>query len=315
MQKDYDAILLVSFGGPEGKEDVIPFLENVLRGKNVPRERMEQVAHHYYLFGGISPINEQCRQLLRLLRTELDEHGIDLPLFWGNRNWHPLLSETVREMTGRGVKRALAFVTSAYSSYSSSEQYLEDIERARNDVGADAPQIDKIPAFYNHPHFIEANARNLERAVEQIPLARRSTMAVVFTAHSIPQRMAASCAYESQLAETCSLVASSAGQKNWQLVFQSRSGPPTQPWLEPQIGDYLKTLKATDKTDVVVLPIGFLSDHMEVIYDLDTEAKNLSEEIGLNFVRAKTVGTDPLFVQMVRELLEQRLSEAKTLVE
>ncbi|MGB8509046.1 MAG: ferrochelatase [Pyrinomonadaceae bacterium] len=306
----YDALIFVSFGGPEGMPDVMPFLRNVLRGRNVPEERMHAVAHHYELFGGVSPINGQNRALIEALKSELAEHGPQLPVYWGNRNWHPLLEDTLRQMAGDGVKNALAFVTSAYSSYSGCRQYREDIERAREAVGPEAPRVDKLRAFYNHPGFIEPNAEHVRAALEQIPSERRAGARIAFTAHSIPLSMATGCDYEAQLLETCRLVAESVGHEEWRLVFQSRSGPPQQPWLEPDICAYLRELKESGATDVIISPVGFISDHMEVLYDLDVEARQLSDELGLNTVRAATVGAHPLFVKMIRELILERTDES-----
>ncbi|HEX7173813.1 MAG TPA: ferrochelatase [Pyrinomonadaceae bacterium] len=306
-KQSYDAVLVVSFGGPEGMKDVLPFLENVLRGRNVPPERMREVAHHYELFGGVSPINEQCRQLIDALREQLRESGPRLPVYWGNRNWHPFLADTLRQMRDDGVGRALAFVTSAYSSYSGCRQYQEDIERARAHVGAGAPAVEKLRVFYNHPGFVAPNAENLRAALEQIPVERRALARVAFTAHSIPASMASNCDYEAQLLETARLVAEGAGRESWRLVYQSRSGAPTQPWLGPDVCEHLRELKSEGARDVVVAPIGFISDHMEVLYDLDTEARQLAEEIGLNMVRAATVGTHPAFVQMIRALVLERI--------
>jgi len=303
----YDALLLVSFGGPEGPDEVIPFLENVLRGKNVPRERLLQVAEHYKLFGGVSPINQQNRNLIQALQKELDTHGPRLPIYWGNRNWHPLLPDTLSEMARDGVRKALAFATSAYSSYSSCRQYLENIADARNVVGPGAPQIDKVRAFYNHPLFIEANVEQSRAALSTLP---QGEVTIVFTAHSIPSAMATNCDYEKQLRETGRLVADALNISNWDLAFQSRSGPPTQPWLEPDISSHLRTLKTKGVENVVIAPIGFVSDHMEVIYDLDIEAKRTAAEIGLSIARAATAGTHPLFVKMVRELLLEKTENA-----
>ncbi|HEV2707452.1 MAG TPA: ferrochelatase [Pyrinomonadaceae bacterium] len=307
MSQSYDAILFVSFGGPEGMDEVLPFLENVLRGRNVPPERMRAVARHYELFGGVSPINEQNRRLIAALESELQAHDLRLPVYWGNRNWHPLLADTLRRMKDDGIKNALAFVTSAYSSYSSCRQYRENIECAREEAGEGAPRVDKLRAFYNHPGFVEPNIERLREALAQIPAARRTRAEVAFTAHSIPVSMAAGCDYEAQLRETARLVAAGAGQPTWSLVFQSRSGPPTQAWLEPDICEHLRALRERGTEDVVVAPIGFISDHMEVIYDLDTEARRVAAEIGLNMVRAATVGTHPAFVSMIRELILERL--------
>ena len=305
----YDAFLLVSFGGPEGPDDVMPFLENVLRGKPVPRERMLEVAEHYHQFGGISPINEQNRQLISALETEFAQHGIDLPIYWGNRNWHPMLPDTMRQMALDGRKRVLAFFTSAYSSYSGCRQYRENIASAQAQVGPIAPRVDRIRMFFNHPGFIEVTSQNVANALQEIPAGRHATTQLVFTAHSIPMSMAENCEYVNQLRETSRLVAAEIGHSNWQLVYQSRSGPPSQPWLEPDVCDHLRELKAAGKaTDVVVAPIGFVSDHLEVLYDLDTEAKDVCAEIGLGMVRAATPGNDPRYISMVRELVAERRS-------
>ena len=306
---NYDAILVVSFGGPERTEEVMPFLENVLRGKNVPRERMMAVAEHYYLFGGKSPINEQNRRLIAALETELKLHGPSLPIYWGNRNWHPMLADTLRQMKADGIHRALAFVTSAYSSYSSCRQYREDIARAQEAVGEGAPVVDKIRVFYNHPGFVEALVDRINSALAKISPERREAAHLVYTAHSIPLGMAQTSDYEKQLRETGRLVAEQLGGKNkqWQLVFQSRSGPPAQPWLAPDILEYLREIKARGgSSDLVIAPIGFVSDHMEIIFDLDTEARKLCTELGLNMVRAETVGTHPRFISMIRELIRER---------
>jgi protoporphyrin/coproporphyrin ferrochelatase len=303
----YDAVLVISFGGPEGTHDVMPFLENVLRGRNVPRQRLLEVAKHYELFGGISPINEQNRKLISALKQELENNGPRLPIYFGNRNWHPLLPDTMRQMRDDGVKRALGFVTSAYSSYASCRQYLENIESARETIGPDATQVDKLRAFYNHPLFIQANVAQIRAALDQFPKPQRLMAHMVFTAHSIPQSMAHACVYEAQLRETSALIAESLGIEKWQLVFQSRSGPPVQPWLGPDVRDYLREVHALGTREVVLAPIGFVSDHMEIIYDLDTEARRLCDELGLNMIRAETVGTHPAFIGMIRELILERV--------
>jgi len=308
----YDAILIVSFGGPEGRDEVIPFLENVLRGKNVPRERLLEVAEHYYHFDGVSPINQQCRALISALADELAEHGPQLPIYWGNRNWQPLLADALRKMKQDGVKRALALVTSVFSSYSGCRQYLEDIERARAEVGEGAPQVDKLRTFFNHPGFIDTMQDRVQTALDQIPKERHNATQIVFTAHSIPLAMASGCDYEKQLTEACRLVMEAFPAQSWRLVYQSRSGPPSQPWLEPDVCDYLRELHAGGKiTDVVLVPIGFISDHMEVLFDLDTEARQFCHEIGLNMVRAATAGTHPKFIGMLRELVMERTSGAE----
>jgi ferrochelatase len=315
----YDAILVTSFGGPERPDDVMPFLENVLRGKNVPRERMREVAEHYYRFGGKSPINDQNRQLIAALQAELAEHGPRLPIYWGNRNWHPMLADTLCQMRTDGIRRALALVTSAYSSYSSCRQYREDIARAQAAAGEGAPVVDKIRVFYNHPGFVEAVADRVRQALGKIPADRRDASHLIYTAHSIPATMAKNCDYETQLQETARLVTQQLGGRNqdrnkdWRLVYQSRSGPPSEPWLGPDVLDFLRNdfpgeLKAhAGGTDIVIAPIGFVSDHMEIVFDLDTQARELCAELGLQMVRAETVGTHPRFITMIRELICERV--------
>jgi protoporphyrin/coproporphyrin ferrochelatase len=304
----YDALLFISFGGPEGMEDVIPFLENVLRGRNVPRERLMQVASHYNLFGGVSPINEQNRKIISALKIELETNGPRLPVYWGNRNWHPLLPDAVQKMADDGITKALAFVTSAYSSYSSCRQYLQNINDARAVVGTNAPEIHKLRAFYNHPLFFEANVEHVRAALSSLE-APLESVHLVFTAHSIPESMAENCEYANQLREASRLIADAIGIENWELVYQSRSGPPSQQWLGPDVCDYLTFLGMQGTRYVVLSPIGFVSDHMEVIYDLDIQAKQVAESLGLRLERAATAGTHPLFVKMIRELILERIEK------
>ncbi len=303
----FDALLVVSFGGPEGMDDVIPFLENVTRGRDIPRQRLEQVARHYERFGGVSPINAQNRALIEALRAELDAHGIDLPVYLGNRNWHPLLSDALRQMAAAGVERALAFFTSPYSSYASCRQYRENLYDAQQLVGDSAPEILKMRTFYNHPGWVEANADHVREALDRLPAAGRERTHIAFTAHSIPTAMAQACRYEDQLRESCRLVAQAAGVTDSALVFQSRSGPPHVPWLEPDVLDHLRALRERGVERVVVAPIGFVSDHLEVLYDLDVEAAHLAGELGLQLVRASSASTHPAFVAMIRELVQERL--------
>jgi protoporphyrin/coproporphyrin ferrochelatase len=311
MSQPYDALLVVSFGGPDGPDDVLPFLENVLRGRNVPRERMLEVAEHYYEFGGRSPINDQNRALIAALEKELAAHGPHLPIYWGNRNWHPLLADTLRQMSSDGIRRALAFITSAYSSYSGCRQYRENIAAAQAEIGSDAPTIDKLRVFFNHPGFIEPMVENVRTALDKIPADRRNNAELVFTAHSIPLAMAGNCRYEEQLREASRLVADGVGRQTWNLVYQSRSGPPQQPWLEPDVSDFIESRhQESPIRDVVVVPIGFISDHLEVLFDLDTEVRQQCERLGINLIRAATVGTDPRFVRMIRELIEERISDS-----
>jgi protoporphyrin/coproporphyrin ferrochelatase len=307
----YDAFLLVSFGGPEGRDDVIPFLENVTRGRGVPRERLERVAEHYYRFGGVSPINQQCRDLLAGVEKDFAASGTDLPVYWGNRNWKPLLADTVAAMAADGRQHAAAFVTSAYSSYSSCRQYLEDIERAQAAVPG-APRIDKLRPFFNHPGFVEPIADAVRAAAASLPAPVQDDYDLVFTAHSIPLAMAdasgpAGGAYPRQLAEASRLVAERAGRTDaWRLVYQSRSGPPSVPWLGPDVADCLAELAASGSRAVVLAPVGFISDHMEVVFDLDIEAAQLAGRLGLPLARAATPATDPRFVAMITELIAEQ---------
>ena len=311
VPEKYDAFLLVSFGGPEGEADVLPFLENVLRGRNVPRERMLAVAEHYYHFGGVSPINAQNRALIAALKQEFAATGINLPIYWGNRNWQPLLEDTLRQMQQDGIQRAITLVTSAFSSYSGCRQYRENISAAQTTIGEGAPAIDKLRTFFNHPGFIEPMIERTAEALAQVPSENRSAAHLLFTAHSIPSSMAENCRYQTHFREASRLVAEALGHRNWQLSYQSRSGSPSQPWLEPDIGDALQQIAkqspATSR-DVVVVPIGFISDHMEVMFDLDYEAQAKASELGLRLIRAGTVGTHPRFIRMIRELVQERLS-------
>jgi ferrochelatase len=309
---NYEAILVVSFGGPEGHDDVIPFLENVLRGRNVPRARMLAVAEHYYHFDGKSPINQQTRELIAALKDELAQHDPKLPVYWGNRNWHPMLADTLRQMKSDGVRRALAFVTSAYSSYSGCRQYREDIARAQAEVGEGAPQIDKLRAFFNHPGFLGATEDRLTGALAQLPPNARQNVQVVYVAHSIPLSLANTSDYVKQLEQVRRLASEALDIKNDVLVYQSRSGAPGQPWLEPDILDYLREVKEKNLASAVVIaPISFISDHMEVLYDLDIEAKQLCDSLGLPMARAKTVGVHPQFIAMIRELILERMERVE----
>jgi ferrochelatase len=309
----YDAFLLVSFGGPEGPDDVMPFLENVTRGRGVPPERLASVAEHYYAFGGVSPINQQCRDLLTAIRADFRARGLALPVYWGNRNWTPYLADAVRAMAADGVRHAIAFATSAYSSYSSCRQYLDDIERARAAAGPRAPRIDKIGRFYDHPGFIEPFAENTSAALAALPAGARQDAHLVFTAHSIPVAMAASSgpggtnAYVTELNEAARLIAGrvDGGRHRRTLAYSSRSGPPRVPWLEPDVRDHLGDLAKAGTRAVVVVPAGFVSDHMEVRHDLDIEAAQCAESLGLAFARAATPGTHPRFASMVTDLIRE----------
>ncbi len=311
MASNYDALLVVSFGGPEGPHDVVPFLNNVLKGKNVPPERVREVARHYDQFGGVSPINEHNRLLIKALEELLSSEGPELPIYWGNRNWHPFLPDTLKQMSEDGIRNALAFVTSAYGSYSGCRQYLENIKEARVQVGPYAPEVEKLRLFFNHPGFIEANADHLLQSLQQLPDERRTKAKVIFTAHSIPKSMAEGCQYVSQLKEASQLVSDAVNHKDWELVYQSRSGPASQPWLSPDICDYLEDVAACGYNDVVVHPIGFLSDHLEVIYDIDLQAKEKADQLKINLIRAATAGVHPAFVRMIHDLILEKTADAQ----
>ncbi len=304
--KKFDALVVISFGGPEGPDDVMPFLENVLRGKNVPRARMLEVGEHYKHFGGISPINEQNRQLIAAIKQELADHNIDLPVYWGNRNWDPMIPDALEEMKKDGIKCALAFFTNGFSCYSGCRQYRENIIEAQASVEG-APEVHKTRMFFNHPLYIEASADRVQKAFDNIPEERKPKTRFVFTAHSIPMSMADNCKYETQLKEATRLVMEQIGDYQYDLVYQSRSGPPTQPWLEPDVCDFIEEQNKESKVeDIVMMPVGFVSDHMEVLFDLDTEAQDLCKELGINMQRAGTVGIHPKFISMIRELILER---------
>ena len=335
---DYDAVVVVSFGGPEGPEEVMPFLRNVTRGRDVPTRRLEEVAEHYLARGGRSPINDQNRALVAALEPRLRGAGVELPVYWGNRNWHPLLADTVAAMRADGVRRALAFVTSAFGSYSGCRQYREDIARAVAGCGGE-PEIHKLRLYWNHPGFIEPMAEGVRGALSGLGSAGATgPVRLVFCAHSIPTAMAAGAPYERQLREAAALIAERIPREprsgppdrrdivpdvdpaarthtpprpatwdRWDLVYQSRSGPPHVPWLEPDVVNHLEALHGEGVQDVVLVPLGFVSDHMEVIHDLDEEATGAAKSLGMRLERSPTVGTHPAFVDMIVELIRERL--------
>jgi protoporphyrin/coproporphyrin ferrochelatase len=325
--RPYDALLLLSFGGPEDPDDVVPFLENVTRGRGIPRERLKEVGQHYFLFGGVSPINAQNRALLNALRKDFAEHGLDLPVHWGNRNWTPYLTDTLRAMVDDGHQRILALVTSAYASYSGCRQYRENLADALAALEAEGrpvPRIDKLRHYFNHPGFIGPMTEALLAALDELPEEVRDGAHIAFTTHSIPTTAADTSgpikahttdgeggAYVAQHLDVAAVIAEAVREatsvdRPWQLVYQSRSGAPHIPWLEPDICDHLEELHAQGVPAVVMAPIGFVSDHMEVVYDLDTEAAAKAAELGLPASRAATVGADPRFVAAVRELVLER---------
>jgi ferrochelatase len=319
----YDAVLLLSFGGPEGPADVLPFLANVTRGRGIPEERLAEVAEHYDAVGGTSPINDQNRALLRALRAELAGRGLDLPVGWGNRNWAPYVVDALRELHDEGARRVVMITTSAYSSYSSCRQYREDVGQALLTLADEGRglAVDRIRAYYDHPGFVGPMADAVRLALEELPAHARADARLVFVTHSIPSTMAAGSgpgggAYAAQHGELAAEIAARlAGPdgvpRGWDLVYCSRSGPPSRPWLEPDVNDHLRSLHARGVRAVVLAPIGFVSDHMEVVHDLDTEAVGTARELGLAVTRAATVGVAPAFVAGLVDLLEERAAEAR----
>jgi ferrochelatase len=306
--RDYDALLIVSFGGPEGPDDVLPFLDNVFRGLRVTPETKAHIAKRYDQFGGVSPINGHTRALIKALQQELDSHGPALPIYWGNRNWHPLLPDTIEQLAHAGVRRALAFVTSTFSSYSGCRKYREDLYEAASAV-QNAPQIDKLRVGYNHPGFIEAMADRVEEALARLPEPERGNALVLFTAHSLPESMARTSRYQAQLQASCRLVGDMLEHQRWRLVYQSNNASyGREPWLGPDVNEALREAKAEGVSSVVVAPIGFICDHMEVVIDLDIDAAATARSLGIEMARAATVGTHPAYIGMIRELIVERLS-------
>lgn len=323
--RPYDAFLLISFGGPEGEDEVIPFLENVTRGRGVPRERLAEVGEHYFQFGGVSPINQQCRDLIAAFTADFSANGIDLPVYWGNRFWTPMLTDTLARLRDDGMRRVLALPTSAYCNWSSRTAYREDIDRARADLGGDAPEVDLVRPFHDHPGFVEPLAEHTRLALDELSGAQRDGVHLLFSAHSIPTQMAlrsgvpgeqygSEGAYGDQLAETARLVAERLdGGYPFEVVYQSRSGPPSQPWLEPDVNDRIEELGGQGVPAVVVIPHGFVSDHMEVKFDLDVEARDTAVKYGMGYQRALSPGTHPAFVRMITDLVREYTGRAAPL--
>lgn len=320
---DYDALLVASFGGPEGPDEVLPFLEHVTRGRGIAPERLVEVGAHYYQFGGISPINQQCRDLKAAIDADFAAYGVDLPVYWGNRHAPPLFAETLAAMAADGIRSALVLLTSAYPSYSGCRAYREDLAAARAEVGSAAPQLHRLPHYFDRAGFVLPFVDATVRAIEQLPEPVRRDAPLVFTTHSIPAAMAERSgpeggayvrAHEQVAARVAGAVAERtrdrAGKRPYRLVYQSRSGPPGQPWLEPDVGAYLAELAAAGVTGVVLVPIGFVSDHMEVLFDLDVQARERADRLGLALVRASTPGTDPRFVALIRELVREQQAGA-----
>ena len=303
-----DAVLLLSFGGPEGPEQVQPFLENVTRGRNIPQERLDEVAEHYFHFGGVSPINGINRALIEALQAEFDRRGADLPIYFGNRNWDPYVEDTVVRMRDNGIRRAAVFATSAWGGYSGCTQYLEDIARGRAAAGEAAPELIKLRHYFDHPLFVEMFADGITAAAASLPDELRAGARLVFTAHSIPiaaDEREGPRIYSRQVAYATRLVAAAAGYEDYDQVWQSRSGPPSVPWLEPDVGDHLSALAEGGVKAVIVCPIGFVADHIEVVWDLDGELRAQAEEAGIAFARATTPNADPRFARLAADLVDE----------
>jgi ferrochelatase len=305
MSPGFDAVLLISFGGPQGLDDIRPFLANVLRGRRVPPERVEEVAHHYELFKGVSPITDITKRQAAGLAARLSAAGHPLPVYVGMRNWHPFLADTFREMRVAGVRRVIGFITAAQHSYSSCEQYRENVTAARTELRASGSDIDVtyVGSWFDHPLFTGANAAHVREALRTLPEGVRSSARLVCTAHSIPVSMADRSRYREQLADTARLVARDAGMNDWGLVYQSRSGRPQDPWLEPDVCEYLRAERAKGLAAAIIAPVGFVCDHIEVLYDLDTEAAQVCREIELPMARAEAVNDDPLFLDMMADVV------------
>ena len=311
--RGYDGLIVVSFGGPEGPDDVIPFLENVTRGRGIPRERLAEVGHHYDLFGGVSPINRQNRELISTVEAELTAHGIELPVYLGNRNWHPYLVDTLTTMSTRGVRRAIGILAAAQRTYSGCLQYKENVRDARAALsrnGSHDVEIVYVSDWHEHPGFVEANADQVRQAFERLPADKRDRARLIFTAHSVPTTMAAQYPYERQLRASAALIANAVFSDprtlrvpptDWTLVYQSRSGRPGDPWLEPDVCEYLRAAREQGLDAAVLCPVGFLCDHVEVLYDLDVEAAQLCQESGIAMERASAVNVHPRFIDALAD--------------
>ena len=310
---EFDALLLLSFGGPEGPEQVMPFLENVTRGRGIPRERLESVAEHYLHFGGVSPINGINRALIAEIEAELARRGRRIPVYFGNRNWEPYVEDTVTQMRDNGIERAAVFTTSAWGGYSGCTQYQEDIARGRAAAGAGAPELVKLRQYFDHPLLVEMFADAIRDAVTTLPAELRDEARLVFTAHTIPLRAADRCGpdlYERQVGYSCRLIAAAAGYLDYDHVWQSRSGPPQVPWLEPDVGDHLEALQRAGTRAVIVCPVGFVADHIEVVWDLDNELAEQAAQAGIAFARASTPNAQTRFAQLAVDLLDEMRMDA-----
>lgn len=308
QDRPFDAVLIVAFGGPSGPRDVRPFLANVLRGRRVPAHRIEEVAANYDLFGGISPLTRITQLQAAGLEQQLKQKGIDLPVHVGMRYWHPFLADTLREMSEKHLHRAIGLIAAAHHSYSSCQQYKENVRDARREIveqGHADISVTYVESWYDHPLFVETIARHTAAAIERLDASLQADARIIFTAHSLPLSIAEKSRYVEQLTTSARLTMKRLGRSDWALVYQSRSGLPTDPWLEPDIRDYLQAERDKGLSAAVVVPIGFISDHIEVLFDLDTQAAQLCREIGLPMVRAATPGDDPLFIDMMADVVQR----------
>jgi ferrochelatase len=315
MHQPFDAVLVIAFGGPQGLADIRPFLANVLRGRRIPPERIEEVATHYERFGGVSPLTAITTRQAEGLRQRLTDQGLNLPVYVGMRNWHPLLPDTLSAMSRAGVRRAIGFIAAGHRSYSSCTQYRQNVDDARAHIvagGLRDVSVTYVDDWHTHEGFVATNARHLVGAIESLPDRMQARARIVFTAHSVPQAMAGAERYRSQLEESARLVAGRLKRPDWALVFQSRSGRPGDPWLEPDVCDYLRAERAKGLEAVVLCPIGFVCDHIEVLYDLDTEAAGVCQRIGLTMTRARAVNDDPGFIDMMSDVVRQTWNRYRT---
>ncbi len=308
MPNKYDAILLIAYGGPEKPEDIRPFLANVSEGRPIPPERLEEVAHHYELIGGRSPLNELTLNQAKGLENNLNKSGYDLPVYIGMRNWHPLLSETILEMSKAGIRNVIGIIMAAHQSDASWERYQRDVEQAISTTAVEL-EVDYTKPLYDHPLFIEDSAERVAECLAQIPFKERESAVLVFSAHSIPTPMAEVSPYKEQLDTSCRLISEKLGHNNWMLAYQSRSGRPTDPWLEPGISDVIRDLSKRGASHVIIQPIGFLCDHVEVLFDIGIEAAAVAEEVGVNLLRAKTVNDDPKFIEALADVVIHQMKD------
>lgn len=311
----YDAVFFISFGGPEKSEDIMPFLETVTRGRNIPRARLEDVAHHYEAMGGRSPINEITRRQGEALEQLLHQQGVTLPLFIGQRNWHPFIEDTLKAMIQKGVKHAVGFITAAHRCEASLERYIKAVEAARAAIGPTAPIIDYVDPWFDHPLFIDAIAARVKEVIKDIPADRLAAMPWLFTAHSIPCSMAKESTYVQELQRTAEAVCRKVGRREFSLAYSSRSGNPSDPWLEPDVCDVIQAEAKRGAKEILFIPIGFVADHVEVLFDLDVEAQEAAQEAGVTLRRTQTVGEHPLFVKAMAEIIRQRMTKPEQAVQ